>query len=159
VPTITTWQMIAAGPRAGFNPNRINTLLARRAGSVPTHEIVSTLRDHAGDRTTAKALDTRNSLFDAIVHSQDITIPLRREFSIPVDYTREGLDRVWAMGWPFNARRRLTGLRLTATDTDWTVGAGPEVSGTALSLLLLLTGRTDAARSDLAGSGVLGLRA
>jgi hypothetical protein len=48
---------------------------------------------------------------------------------------------------------------LTATDTDWSVGAGPEISGSALSLLLLLTGRISAVRSDLAGSGVESLRA
>lgn len=154
VPTITTWQLMAAAPRAGFDANRINTLLAVRAGSVPTQQIVHTLRDHAEDRTTARALDTRNSLFDAIVHSQDIAIPLRRDFTVPVDYTRPALDRVWAMGWPFHAKRRLGGLRLTATDTDWTVGAGPEVCGSAQSLLLLLTGRTAAVRQELAGAGV-----
>ena len=159
VSTITTGQMIAAAPRARFNPNRINTLLAVRAGSVPTSEIVQKLRDHAGDRTTAKALDTRNSLFDAIVHSQDIAIPLGRTFPIPVDFTRQGLDRVWAMGWPFNAPRRLAGRRLTATDTDWSVGSGPEISGSALSLLLLLTGRITTARSELVGAGLEGLPA
>ena len=154
VPTITTWQMLAAAPRARFNPNRINTLLAVRAGSVATSQIVQKLRDHAEDRTTAKALDTRNSLFDAIVHSQDIAIPLGRTFPVPVDVTRQGLDRVWAMGWPFNAHRRLAGRTLTATDTDWTVGTGPEISGSALSLLLLLTGRTSTARSELEGAGL-----
>ena len=159
VPTITTWQMLAAAPRARFNPNRINTLLAVRAGSVATTEIVRKLRDHAADRTTAKALDTRNSLFDAIVHSQDIAIPLGRTFGVPVDFTRQGLDRVWAMGWPFNAQRCLAGRTLTATDTDWTVGLGPEISGSALSLLLLLTGRTSTARSELVGAGLEGLHA
>ena len=157
VPTITTWQMLAAAPRARFNPNRINTLLAVRAGSVATSEIVQKLRDHAEDRTTAKALDTRNALFDAIVHSQDITIPLNRTFGVPVDSTRQGLDRVWAMGWPFNAQRRLAGRTLTASDTEWTVGSGPEIRGSALSLLLLLTGRTSTARSELAGAGLEGL--
>lgn len=159
VPTITTWQMLAAAPRARFNPNRINTLLAVRAGSVGTAGIVRRLRDHAGDRTTAKALDTRNALFDVIVHSQDIAIPLGRTFSVPVDFTRQGLDRVWGMGWPFNAPRRLAGRTLTATDTDWTVGSGPEVLGSALSLLLLLTGRTGAARNELIGAGLEGLHA
>ena len=155
VPTITTWQMLAAAPRARFNPNRINTLLAVRAGSVATSEIVRKLRDHA-DRTTAKALDTRNALFDAIVHSQDIAIPLCRTFGIPVDFTRQGLDRVWVMGWPFNARRRLAGRTLTATDTEWTVGSGPDL-GQRPVLLLLLTGRTSTARSELAGHGLKGL--
>jgi uncharacterized protein (TIGR03083 family) len=158
VSTITTGQMIAAAPRARFNPNRINTLLAVRAGSVATSQIVQKLRDHAGDRTTARALDTRNSLFDAIVHSQDIAIPLGRTFPIPVDFTRQGLDRVWSMGWPFNARRRLAGRSLTATDADWSVGSGPEISGSALSLLLLLTGRTSTARSELVGAGLEGLQ-
>jgi uncharacterized protein (TIGR03083 family) len=157
VPTITTWQMLVAAPRARFNPDRINTLLAVRAGSVGTSEIVQKLRDHAGDRTTAKALDTRNALFDVIVHSQDISIPLGRTFPVPVDFTCRGLDRVWGMGWPFNARRRLAGRTLTATDTDWTVGSGPEVSGSALSLLLLLTGRTSTARRELIGAGLEGL--
>jgi uncharacterized protein (TIGR03083 family) len=100
------------------------------------------IRDHADERGTAKVLDTRNSLFDAIVHSQDIAIPVGRDFPVPVESTREGLQRVWAMGWPFHAQRKLAGVTLRATDTDWTVGAGPEVAGTALSLLLLLTGRT-----------------
>jgi len=159
VPTITTWQMVAAAPLARFNPNRINTLLAVRAGSVATSEIVQKLRDHAGDQKTAKTLDTRNSLFDAIVHSQDIAIAVGRTFPVPVDSTRQGLDRVWAMGWPFNAQRRLAGRTLTATDTDWTVGSGPEVSGSALSLLLLLTGRTATARRELVGAGLAGLHA
>ena len=153
VPTITTWQLLAAAPRARCNPNRINTLLAVRAGSVATSEIVQKLRDHAEDQTTAKALDTRNALFDAIVHSQDIAIPLGRTFGVPVDFTRQGLDRVWAMGWPFNAQRRLAGRTLRATDTDWTVGSGPEVAGSALALLLLLTGRTATAQSGLVGAG------
>jgi uncharacterized protein (TIGR03083 family) len=151
--------MLAAAPQARFNPNRINTLLALRAGSVAPSEIVQKLRDHAEDRTTAKALDTRNSLFDVIVHSQDIAIPLGRTFPIPVDVTRQGLDRVWAMGWPFNAQLRLSGRTLTASDNEWAVGSGPEVHGSVLSLLLLLTGGTSTARSELAGVGLEGLRA
>ena len=58
------------------------------------------------------------------------------------------------MGWPFNAQRRLAGRTLTATDTEWTVGSRPEISGSALSLLLLLNGRTSRARSGLAGYGL-----
>jgi uncharacterized protein (TIGR03083 family) len=145
VPTITTWDMMSVAPRARFNPNRINTLLAVRGGSRQPAEIVAEIRAHAADRRTAQVLDTRNSLFDVIVHSQDIAVPLGREFGIPADASREGLRRVWAMGWPFHARRRLDGVTLRATDTDWTVGTGPEVAGPALALLLLLTGRpTDA---------------
>jgi len=159
VPTVTTWQLLAATPRARFDLNRVNTLLAVRAGDAPPEQILRRLRQHAGDRTTARVLDTRDSLFDAIVHSQDIALPLGRRLDVPPESTRRGLQRVWEMGWPFRARRRLAGLTLTATDADWTVGAGPEVRGPALGLLLLLTGRTSSAADSLSGEGVASLPA
>jgi uncharacterized protein (TIGR03083 family) len=159
VPVITTWRMLSTAPRAGFNPNRINTLIATQEGARPVHDIVALLRQRAGQRGTAKTLDPRDSLFDVIVHSQDIAVPLGREFLVPVALTHRGLQRVWAMGWPFNAKKRLGALSIRATDTDWRVGTGPEVSGPALALLLLLTGRTDAAASDLSGPGVQALKA
>ncbi|MDG6101847.1 maleylpyruvate isomerase family mycothiol-dependent enzyme [Dactylosporangium aurantiacum] len=154
VPTITTWDLIATAPRARGNVNRMNTLTAVRAGAREPGELVAGLRRHAGDRRTAAVLDTRNALFDVVVHYQDIGAPLGRPCPVPVGYTARGLDRVWRMGWPFNARRRLAGVTLRATDTPWTVGAGPEVAGPALSLLLLLTGRTAVAAPTLEGPGL-----
>jgi len=158
VPTITAWDMIAVAPRALFNPHRINTALATREGSADPADILAKIRRHAGVRRTAKGLDTRNNLFDVIVHSQDMARPLGRDLPVPAGYSRDGLQRVWEMGWPFRAKRRLAGVRLTATDTDWAVGDGPEVAGSALALLLLLTGRTAAAVDALEGSGVAALR-
>ena len=154
VPTITTWDMVRAAPRGRFNPHHVNTLLARQYADRPTRAIVERIREHAGERRTARVLDVRDSLFDVVVHSQDIAMPLGRTLEVPVHSARAGLDRVWEMGWPFRAKRRLSGLRLSATDADWTVGDGPAVEGTALALLLLLTGRTEAAAPMLTGSGV-----
>jgi uncharacterized protein (TIGR03083 family) len=154
VPTITTWDMVRAGPRGRFNPHHINTLLARQYADRPTRAIVERIREHAGERRTARVLDVRDSLFDVVVHSQDIAMPLGRTLEVSVDSARAGLDRVWEMGWPFRAKRRLSGLRLNATDTDWAVGDGPAVEGTALSLLLLLTGRTGTAVPLLRGPGL-----
>ncbi|MFI1376117.1 hypothetical protein ACH4UY_29450 [Streptomyces longwoodensis] len=98
-------------------------------------------------------LDTRNALFDVVVHSQDIALPLGRQFAVPAEHSREGLQRVWDMGWPFHAQRRLAGYALRATDADWAVGAGPRISGPTLALLLLATGRT-AGLDALHGDGV-----
>lgn len=159
VPTITLGEMIAVAPRARFSPNRINTVLAVRRGSADPGDIVAELRRHAADRRTAAGLDTRNSLFDLIVHSQDIALPLGREFAVPAPDSVWGLHRVWAMGWPFHARRRLAGVTLRATDADWTVGDGPEIAGPALALLLALTGRTAAARDSLQGAGLARMQA
>lgn len=157
VPVITTWQMMLVAPRARFDPNRINTLIATREGSRRPNEILALLRERAGERGTARLLDTRNALFDVIVHSQDIALPLGRDFPVPVTLAHRGLQRVWEMGWPFQARKRLAGLTLRATDTDWRVGEGPEVSGPALALLLLLTGRKEATAGNLRGPGLAAL--
>lgn len=158
VPTITTWELLAAAPRARFDPNRINTVLAIQYGSEATDEIVARLREHAANRRTAKALDTRNCLFDVIVHSQDIARPLNRDVPVPPEYCRAGLERVWAMGWPFRAKRNLAGVSLRATDIEWTAGTGPQIAGPALALLLLSTGRAQVARDSLRGPGLGTLR-
>jgi hypothetical protein len=52
-------------------------------------------------------------------------------------------------------RRRRAGRTLTATDAEWTVGSGPAVAGTALALLMLLTGRASTLRGSLTGPGLL----
>lgn len=157
VPTITTWELVATTPRARFNPNRVNTVLAIRYGSRAPEHISARLRENAAGRRTAKVLDTRDCLFDLIVHSQDIAVPLHRRFDVPAAYCRAGLERVWAMGWPFHARRRLAGLTLAATDTEWRVGTGPLVTGPAIALLLLLTGRIVPATDALQGPGLAAL--
>jgi hypothetical protein len=55
------------------------------------------------------------------------------------------------------SKRRIEGLALTATDADWSHGAGQLVEGPMLSLLLAMTGRTVAC-DDLAGEGAETLR-
>lgn len=94
----------------------------------------------------------RNIVPDILVHGQDIAIPLGRPRPMPTPAAVAAASRVWTMGWPFWARRRLSGLRLSATDADWTAGAGPEVRGPIAALLLALTGRA-AALSHLTGDG------
>jgi hypothetical protein len=62
------------------------------------------------------------------------------------------------MSAPFQARRRLAGYQLIATDTRWRVGSGQPVEGPMAALLLLLTGRP-AALTQLSGTGAAELAA
>jgi len=88
------------------------------------------------------------------VHGQDVAIPLGRELPMPRDAATAAATRAWTMGWPFWARRRLRGLRLVASDTDWTAGRGEELTGPIGALVLLLTGRTAVAAPRLTGPGL-----
>ena len=58
---------------------------------------------------------------------------------------------------PTGAKRRIAGVTLRATDTDWRHGSGPEVTGPAIALLLAMAGRKTAL-DDLTGPGVALLR-
>jgi uncharacterized protein (TIGR03083 family) len=145
--------ILAKAMRVGFDFDRLNHDLAVAHAGRPAGELVGLLRNLADSRRKPAITTVDNLLFDTLVHIQDVAIPLGRPVAMPVDAARDGADRVWRMGWPFWARRRLRGLRLVATDTAWSAGEGAEVRGPVQALLLLLTGRTEAALPQLDGPG------
>ena len=146
-------ELVMQGIKAGGNFHRLNTAMSVRRAARPTAQLVADLRQHAGSRTIPAVSKQQNVLFDILVHGQDIAIPLGLDLPMPADAAGEGATRVWTMGWPFWAKRRLRGLQLTATDLDWTVGSGAELHGPIRALLLLLTGRTTTAAPLLSGPG------
>jgi uncharacterized protein (TIGR03083 family) len=146
--------MLADGIRARGSFHRLNHDVAVRHAARPTRDIVAELRTYADSRRLPVVTNYRNILFDVLVHTQDIAIPLGWARPMPDDAARAAAHRVWTMGWPFWARRRLRGLRMIATDTDWSAGAGAEIRGPIAMLLLLLTGRSATALPHLTGLGV-----
>jgi uncharacterized protein (TIGR03083 family) len=147
--------MLADAARARGSFHRLNHDIAvryadRRSGA----ELVADLRHHATSRRLPVVTNYHNVLFDVLVHGQDIAVPLHRELAVPRDAAVAGVTRVWTMGWPFWARRRLRRVRLVATDAGWSAGRGAEIHGPVDALLLLLTGRTTAAVPRLTGPGV-----
>ncbi|MFD6163033.1 maleylpyruvate isomerase family mycothiol-dependent enzyme [Nocardia sp. NPDC060256] len=153
---LTVWATLSALARAGGRYNAMIDTLTRDHADRPDADLVAELRACASARTLPAVTNVPNILFDTIVHGQDIAIPLHRSIAVPPSGAAAAATRVWAMGWPFWARRRLRGFRLTATDIDWTVGAGPVVSGPITALLLTLTGRPKALE-QLSGDGLPGL--
>jgi hypothetical protein len=85
-----------------------------RHAARPTDRIVAELRQFAGSRRLPVMTSYRNVLFDVLVHVQDVAIPLGIRREMPRAAARAGATRVWTMGWPFWARRRLRGYRLTS---------------------------------------------
>lgn len=155
-------RILAMGVRARGDFDRVNRDLAVSLAVRPPAELVARLRTDAGSRSKPAITTLDNLLFDTLVHIQDVAVPLGRRVEMPLEPARTGAERVWRMGWPFWARRRLRGLRLVATDVAWSAGRGPadaEVRGPISALLLLLTGRTAAALPELTGPGVARLAA
>ena len=125
----------------------------------PPQELLALLRDTATARTKPLFVVEGNILLDLVVHGQDIAVPLGLPRPVPDESARLALERIWAMGWPFHARRRIAGTRvecvgLSDTSPVWEAGSGALVRGSAGALALLMTGRTDAALPSLSGPGV-----
>jgi uncharacterized protein (TIGR03083 family) len=96
-------------------------------------------------------------LGEALVHAEDI----RRPLGIRHDYPLAAVTAVTAFYAGSNVliggKRRVAGVTLKATDTDWSHGSGPVVEGPAVSLMLATTGRRGAL-DDLRGPGLETLR-
>jgi len=91
------------------------------------------------------------------VHSKDIRGPLGIAHAYPTDALVRVADFYKGSNLIIGAKSRIEGLTLTATDTDWSTGGGPEVRGPMLSLVMAMTGRS-AVLPDLSGDGVDTLR-
>jgi uncharacterized protein (TIGR03083 family) len=96
-------------------------------------------------------------LGETIVHAEDVRRPLGLDHEYPVEAVRQVADFYKGSNLIIGGKRRIAGLSLRATDTDWAHGSGPEVSGPLLTLLMAMTGRKQALDS-LAGEGVATLR-
>jgi uncharacterized protein (TIGR03083 family) len=107
----------------------------------------------AQSRTSAPPGPKDTWLGEAFVHGEDIRRPLgiKREYPLPM------VARAIAFYARSNAiiggKDRVAGLRLHASDTDFSIGSGPEVEGPAIALLLAASGRKSAL-DELSGPGV-----
>ncbi|NEW29453.1 maleylpyruvate isomerase family mycothiol-dependent enzyme [Nocardia cyriacigeorgica] len=133
--------------RARGNWDRMNADAARRVSArYAPAELIAQLRAAAGSSRRSPGAAPADPLVDVIVHEQDVARPLGRTLHTPPPRVVAALDHVLASRF-YGARKRLRGLRLTATDADWSYGDGPEqVRAPAIDLLLLATGR-EVARS------------
>src|SRR3954451_14660676 len=100
---------IPAVVRAGGSFDRMVRDTARRQAKLPTEEYPRLLRAMIGSRRTAPFITEREPLIDVLVHAQDITRPLGRSYSMPTEPSVAAAERIWSMGFPFRARRRLAG--------------------------------------------------
>jgi len=144
----------------GSMDQTIHHAARRRATARPAGQIIAGIRDMAGSRRHTIGVTYLETLTDILVHAQDIAIPLGRRHDMPPRAAAAAASRVLTMRWPppLPAARKVAGFRLTATDTPWSFGEGPQVSGPMGALLLVCAGRL-AALPQLSGEGAAGLAA
>lgn len=147
-------EVVRVALRSGPSISRIEKRLdriqrVRHAGRSPEN-IIAWL---ATPRATP---DSPTQLSELVIHQQDIRRAVARPRTISSDRVEAVLDHSTSKkghkGVNY-ARRRLRGLRLVATDMDWTWGDGAEVRGPGEALLMAANGR-EQALLDLTGPGL-----
>ncbi len=142
---------------SGFRFNSMAAKDVARESAGTPEQTLAELAAHVDD-TTAPPGPVDSWLGEMVVHGADIRRPLGIDYSPPVAVTRQAADFYKNSNLLIGAKDRIAGVRLVATDTDWSHGTGPEVSGTILSLVLAMTGRS-VALPDVSGAGVGQLQA
>ena len=149
---MTPPKFFASLAAAGFRFNNMNAKGVAAEATTNPADGLANLRGHLKD-TTHPPGPVEAMLGEAVIHPADI----RRPLGIAHEYPEEALIRVADFYKGSNlivgAKRRIDGVTLRATDTGWSTGSGPEVTGPQLSLILAMTGRS-AALADLSGEGV-----
>ena len=105
----------------------------------------------------ARVIRSSEGLLDHVVHHQDMRRPLGMPREVPEDRLVAALDVAPGLSGFVGSNKRAAGLRLAATDVEWSHGDGPEVTGTGEAILLALTGRR-VVLDELSGDGVATLR-
>ncbi|HEV7524726.1 MAG TPA: maleylpyruvate isomerase family mycothiol-dependent enzyme [Acidimicrobiia bacterium] len=154
---ITAAHFFAGFVKAGFSFDKtVDADLRNYSGGTPADvkarydAIITSSRKPPGPAYVA--------LGEIMCHGEDIRRALGARGEHPEEHLVTLAELYKTTGTPLRAKKRVVGLKLKATDADWTTGDGPEVSGPCMSLILGMVGRTGAL-ADCEGPGVETLRA
>ncbi|MFA4083482.1 maleylpyruvate isomerase family mycothiol-dependent enzyme [Mycobacteroides salmoniphilum] len=137
--------------KAGFNPNRANANRVAELADRTPEQLLAMVRAAETPGVLTSGFGGRIALLDGIVHQQDIRRPLGIPREIPGERMRVAMDFArWAP--PVRGALHARGVRLVATDLDWSRGSGPEVTGPAEALLMAMAARP-CALAQLDGPG------
>jgi uncharacterized protein (TIGR03083 family) len=130
-------EMAAAGGDFGV----LSDNLAERDAALPLGDLLDQLRSPRLHAWLPPGGGAAGALNHAVVHSLDVTVALGWPVAAPAKGVEAVLDQLAAAdGAVFGVD--LTDVRLKATDTGWSHGAGRLISAGSGALVALLSGRT-----------------
>jgi uncharacterized protein (TIGR03083 family) len=154
---MTPAELTARFVKGRLQMDRINGLGVDGLAQRSAEQLVAVLRDNAEPHGLGAGFGGRVALTDNMIHQQDIRRPLGIARTIPVERLCAALDFV-RFSPTIRGAWLARGVRLAATDFDWSYGKGPEARGCGEALLMAMAGRPDALR-DLDGPGTATLAA
>jgi uncharacterized protein (TIGR03083 family) len=144
-------ELTARFVKGRLQTDRINALAVADLADRSAAQLITILRDNAEPHGLGAGFGGRVALTDNMIHQQDIRRPLGLVRPIPSERLCAALDFV-RYAPTIRGAWRARGVRLVATDVEWSHGKGPEAHGTGEALLMVMAGRRDAVR-DVDGPG------
>ena len=126
---------------------------ATRVAAAGSEDLIGRLRART-TTTNHPPAPVMAMLGEIVVHGEDIRQPLQLTHQSPEAALVAVADSWKKSNFLIGSKRRISGLRLRATDVDWTTGDGPEVAGPLQSLVLAMTGRKGS-HERLSGEGLV----
>ncbi|WP_222195425.1 maleylpyruvate isomerase family mycothiol-dependent enzyme [Modestobacter italicus] len=125
---------------AGGDFTRLSDTVAARDAHLPVTELLAALRSPALHAWQPPGGGAAGALSHAVIHSLDVTVALGRPAVAPAAAVVAVLDQLTAVDGAFFGLV-LDGVRLEATDADWSWGSGDVVRADGGALVALLGGR------------------
>jgi uncharacterized protein (TIGR03083 family) len=148
---LSRWGLVWRFAKRGFLPGLVNQIGVEEYATRSPEQLTELMRACIPPRGLTSFFGGMIALVDGMVHQQDIRRPLATPRTIPPQRLRAVLH--YALTYPFiRGAVRARGVRLVATDLDWTHGSGPEVRGPGEALLMAMAARPDAL-NQLTGPG------
>lgn len=142
--------------RGGLRAAKVNELALHRYIDLEPDGILDLVARSQRPRGLPTGFRGGIALTDGMIHQQDIRRALGISRTIPP--TRLVPVLSFSLGAPtLPSKGNAKGLKLIATDVDWTAGEGSEVCGPGEALLMAVAGRTHAL-DELSGAGLVTLR-
>jgi uncharacterized protein (TIGR03083 family) len=155
---VKTGPFLAGMLKSGMNFNRFIAREGLALGAAPPDELLGQFRETIGTRRTPPGAKPEIMLTDLVCHSGDIRRPTGMTRSVPEATLLTVADTLKRIGFPLEVKKRIAGLHMAATDSDWSVGEGPSVEGPLASLIFVMAGR-QVPLEDVSGEGKQTLQA
>jgi uncharacterized protein (TIGR03083 family) len=125
---------------AGGDFTVLSDTVAARDASLPVDDLLAQLRSPQLHAWQPPGGGAAGAVSHAVIHSLDVTVALDRRPVAPLEARVAVLDQLTAASGAYFGVD-LTGVRLEASDTDWSWGSGETVRADSGALVALLGGR------------------
>lgn len=141
--------------KTGFNFDKASSNMVNKQMARPFDEVLASLRAKSTKSAALPMFPEELTVADVAIHTQDVRRPLRLGGQLDPAVLNSALDFVTSHKMAkmlLPTARPIDGLKLVATDMDWSHGEGAEITGPGEAILMAIADRPLA--GGLAGEGL-----